>query len=253
MTNEELVAEYQNGNERAFEQLLASNKGIIGTLLKKWWTKVENGSLTADELKGECQFAFFLAASEYSPSRKCSFASYAFNRIHWWLIKTIDKPVPKNSNGQPIVIVSMSEVVPGSDNLTYADMIPDEDSEQELQSVLENFSNKSLRDKLIYLIDSICTEREKAVLLLRYGVGCKQCSQQVIAKSLGISNSRVQQIETEALFKLRKSSLKDSIFSGYQIKSSKVKENDAKEVHPSSMKSISEQTYEEALRILNEL
>ncbi len=253
MTNEELVAEYQNGNEKAFEELLNTNKGIIGTMIKKWWNKVENGVLTRDELEAECIYAFFIAVTEYSLDRECTFSSYAFNRINWLLIRNTHRPIPKDLNRQPVSIVSISDVVPGTDDLTYADTIPDKDAEQELQDVLENLSKKSLKNRLIYFIDSVCTEREKEVLLQHYGIGCKQSSQQTIASSLGISDARVQQIETKAISKLRNSPLKDTIFSEYQFGISQQKAKCIENYTKQNCNNISEQSYEDALKALGEL
>lgn len=253
MTNEELVVEYQNGNEKAFEELLNANKGIIGTMIKKWWNKVENGVVTRDELEAECIYAFFIAVAEYSLDRDCTFASYAFNRINWLLIRNLNKPTPKGSNGQTVSIVSISDVVPGTDGLTYADAIPDKDAEQELQDVLENLSRKSLKYRLIYFIDSVCTEREKEVLLQHYGIGCKQSSQQVIATYLGISDARVQQIETKAISKLRNSPLKYAIFSEYQFGINQPKTEHIKKLTKPNHNNISEKSYEDALKALGEL
>lgn len=253
MTNEELVAEYQNGNEKAFEELLNINKGIIGTMIKRWWNKVENGVLTRDELEAECTYAFFLSVMEYSPDRECTFASYAFNRINWWLMKNINKPIPKDSNGRSVSIVSISDVIHGTDDATYADIIPDKDAEQELQDVLENLSKKSLKDRLIYFIDSVCTEREKEVLLRHYGIDCKQSSQQTIASSLGVSDARVQQIETKAISKLRSSSLKDAIYCEYQFDISQPKAEWIENHTKQNRNNISEQSYEDALKALVEL
>lgn len=248
MTNEELVAEYQNGNEKAFEELLNANKGIIGTMIKKWWNKVENGVLTSNELENECIYAFFIAVTEYSPNRNCAFASYAFSRINWYLMRNLNTPILKDSNGQTVSIVSISDVIPNTDNITYADIIPDEAAEQEMQNVLDNLSRKSLKGRLIYFIDSVCTEREKEVLLQHYGIGCKQSSQQVIATSLGISYARVQQIETKAIIKLRNSPLKDSIFSEYQFGIRKPKTEQLKKPTIPNCN-----TYEDALKALDEL
>lgn len=207
MTNEELVAEYQNGNEKVFEELFNANKGIIGTMIKKWWSKVEKGVLTCDELEAECTYAFFLSVMEYSPDRECTFASYAFNRINWYLIRNLNKPIPKDSNGQSVSIVSISDVVPGTDDATYADIILDKDAEIEMQVPIEKEYQKALRSELIYLLESVLTEREKTVILMFYGIDCKSQTQIQIASALNISRSRVGQIQSDAIKKLQTSPL----------------------------------------------
>lgn len=207
MTNEDLVAEYQNENKKVFEELFNANKGIIGTMIKKWWNKVENNVLTHDELEAECTYAFFLSVMEYSPDRECTFASYAFNRINWWLMKNINKPIPKDSNGQSVSIVSISDVVPGTDDATYADIIPDKDAEIEMQVPIEKEYQKALKSELIYLLESALTEREKTVILMFYGIDCKPQTQIQIASALNISRARVGQIQSDAIKKLQTSPL----------------------------------------------
>lgn len=207
MTNEELVAEYQNGNEKVFEELFNANKGIIGTMIKKWWSKVEKGVLTCDELEAECTYAFFLSVMEYSPDRECTFASYAFNRINWYLIRNLNKPIPKDSNGQSVSIVSISDVVPGTDDATYADIILDKDAEIEMQVPIEKEYQKALKSELIYLLESVLTEREKTVILMFYGIDCKSQTQIQIASALNISRARVGQIQSDAIKKLQTSPL----------------------------------------------
>lgn len=207
MTNEELVAEYQNGNEKAFEELFNANKGIIGTMIKKWWSKVEKGVLTCDELEAECTYAFFLSVMEYSPDRECTFASYAFNRINWYLIRNLNKPIPKDSNGQSVSIVSISVVVPGTDDATYSDIILDKDAEIEMQVPIEKEYQTALKTALIQLLDSVLTEREKTVILMFYGIDCKPQTQIQIASALNISRARVGQIQSEAIKKLKTSPL----------------------------------------------
>lgn len=207
VTNEELVAEYQNGNEKAFEELLNINKGIVGTMIKRWWNKVENGVLTRDELEAECTYAFLLSVMEYSPDRECTFASYAFNRINWWLMKNINKPIPKDSNGQSVSIVSISDVIPETDDATYADIIPDKDAETGMQVPIEKEYQKALKSELIYLLESVLTEREKTVILMFYGIDCKSQTQIQIASALNISRARVGQIQSDAIKKLQTSPL----------------------------------------------
>jgi RNA polymerase sporulation-specific sigma factor len=58
--------------------------------------------------------------------------------------------------------------------------------------------------KLYDFISSSLTEREKDIILLRYGLhGTKEITQREIADKLGISRSYVSRIEKIALRKLR--------------------------------------------------
>ena len=247
MTNEELVAEYQNGNEKVFEELFNANKGIIGTMIKKWWSKVEKGVLTCDELEAECTYAFFLSVMEYSPDRECTFASYAFNRINWYLIRNLNKPIPKDSNGQSVSIVSISDVVPRTDDATYADIILDKDAEIEMQVPIEKEYQKALKSELIYLLESVLTEREKTVILMFYGIDCKSQTQIQIASALNISRARVGQIQSDAIKKLQTSPLTEYFRKKHNQK--KVSDCEKMREKKTAMAEIDEKSLSDAVKL----
>ncbi|MCK9479194.1 MAG: hypothetical protein M0R40_06795 [Firmicutes bacterium] len=205
MTNEELVEDFQNGNEKALAELLELNKGIIYTLRNKWITSIHKCASTVEELEVECQFAFWLAVKDYKNDKECNFCSYAFKRIEWHLNRVFTKKVYKNSLGDPVSVVSLSDVIPGTDDLTYEDAIPDEDTEQVLDKLFEQCDMQSLHNDLIELLDAVVTEREKTILLMRYGIGFTAHTQSKIATKLNISGTRVAEIEKASMEKLKNS------------------------------------------------
>ncbi len=76
--------------------------------------------------------------------------------------------------------------------------------EQEQPDIVEDMELTHNIHKLIMLIDKCLTEREKQIIILRYGLyGGKEITQSEIGESLGISRSYVSRIEKKALQKLR--------------------------------------------------
>ena len=72
------------------------------------------------------------------------------------------------------------------------------------EDLFEDLSRKEEAKKLHRAIDSCLTEREQAVVRLRYGLGGQSPQrQQEVAQRLGISRSYVSRIEKKALEKLR--------------------------------------------------
>ncbi len=59
--------------------------------------------------------------------------------------------------------------------------------------------------KLYRNLDDCLTDREKEIIILRYGLAGKPVTQKKIASHLGISRSYVSRIEKKALSKLGKS------------------------------------------------
>lgn len=205
MTNEELVAEYQKGNEAAFNELLEQNIGIIHYMVNQWFQNVKNGKVTEKDLENECTFGFWLAVKSYKSDNDVPFGAYAFKRIKWHLCRTLITKSPKTATGEDVHVVSFDDTVPGTDNLTVGDTIEDEEAEQLLENLFNGSDQQSLHDDLMQLLDALVSNTEKQILLMHYGIGCKPCSQADIGEQLEISGSRVGQMETSAMKKIQSS------------------------------------------------
>ncbi len=76
--------------------------------------------------------------------------------------------------------------------------------EQQQPDIVENMERMGNIRKLFDLMDGTLTEREREILVLRYGLyGNREATQSEIGKALGISRSYVSRIEKKALGKLR--------------------------------------------------
>lgn len=76
--------------------------------------------------------------------------------------------------------------------------------EQQQPDIIENMELSGNIRKLFLLLDETLTEREKEILVLRYGLnGGPEATQSQIGAKLGISRSYVSRIEKKALQKLR--------------------------------------------------
>ena len=76
--------------------------------------------------------------------------------------------------------------------------------EQEQQDVVEALEYRGSVQRLMTLMRQERTEREREILLLRYGLwGNRELTQSEIGERLGISRSYVSRMEKKALGKLR--------------------------------------------------
>ena len=76
--------------------------------------------------------------------------------------------------------------------------------EQEQPDVIDRMELEERLERLTGLLENSLDEREKEILIMRYGLADKQeITQREIGKSLGISRSYVSRIEKKALEKLR--------------------------------------------------
>ena len=82
--------------------------------------------------------------------------------------------------------------------LTYIDVIcSDED-------IAEEIDRKLLTDKMLHMLDTVLTARERQIVMMRYGLcGIQARTQREIATELHISRSYVSRIEKSALQKLK--------------------------------------------------
>ena len=83
--------------------------------------------------------------------------------------------------------------------LTYIDVISYDDT------VAEDLDRKMQTEKMMRMLGTVLTERERQIIVMRYGLFGQQAStQREAADSLGISRSYVSRIEKSALEKLQR-------------------------------------------------
>ena len=97
---------------------------------------------------------------------------------------SLEEPIDSDSEGNP---------------LTLMDIICTPDS------IADDLDLKIKSDKLRGLVENIPDQREKAIIIMRYGLdGREPLTQREIAALLGISRSYVSRIEKRALERLQK-------------------------------------------------
>lgn len=82
--------------------------------------------------------------------------------------------------------------------VSLEEKIPDES-----MSIEDMVGLKSEFTEVMEKIKIVLSDREKEIIKLRYGLGCRIRTQQEIADMMGISRSYVSRIEKAALGKLR--------------------------------------------------
>lgn len=84
--------------------------------------------------------------------------------------------------------------------------------EQEQTDIVENLDQDKKIKCLAGIIEQVLDEREKEIIVLRYGLGEKrEMTQREIGKRLGISRSYISRIEKKALLKLKEEYIKSGI------------------------------------------
>ena len=85
-------------------------------------------------------------------------------------------------------------------------------------TIADDIDDKITSSKLYRFVDELSDEREKTIIVMRYGLyNSEPLTQKQIAKKLNISRSYVSRIEKKALQKLRKKLLEPtSEYMGYK-------------------------------------
>lgn len=180
------------GDEKAKSILVEKNLRLVAHVIKKYYS-IEPDN---EELISVGTVGLIKAINSFDPVKGVRLSTYAArcidneilmyfrNRRKKSLDISFDEPIETDSEGNP---------------LTLMDIIAEEDK------TFDEIWLKSNTQKLYIYIEEMKDEREKAIIIFRYGLnGEKPLTQNEIAKKFGISRSYVSRIETRGLKKLRK-------------------------------------------------
>ena len=104
----------------------------------------------------------------------------------------------KKKTAQDVYIFDPIDTDKDGNALTLQDIMADE------SNIFEDIESKMREQQLRKSILSVLDEREKDIILRRYGLGgTRPLTQREVAKKLGISRSYVSRIEKKALEKLK--------------------------------------------------
>lgn len=235
MTNEELVVEYQNGNQEALNELTEQNKGLVIFFANKYQALCQKAGLQYDDLVQEGWIGFINAACKYEPSEdeaSASFSTYAGVAIKGKILQAINNSIPrmkKSDHSSEIWVNSIDEFLPGSEDVTLLEAIPDEKADSSFEDTLERLHQEQLRNDIMQMLDGVFGGEfyfngyvmqgsfnvrslldklnhgitPKEILLLHYGLCTEPMPFQRISEIVGVSASRIEQLEFKGLNSIR--------------------------------------------------
>lgn len=182
----------KNGDQTARNRLVEHNLRLVAHIVKKYY----GNQSEQDDLVSIGTVGLIKAIDTFNPDKKIRLSSYASRCIENEILMHF-RAAKKTAQD-----VSLNETIDTDKDgnpLTLMDILSVEDH------ILDNLETKLNAKKLGKFIGEVLTEREKTVIVLRYGLnGKKPMTQREIAKLLNISRSYVSRIETKALKSLRK-------------------------------------------------
>ena len=180
----------EQGDENARNVLIERNLRLVAHVMKKYYTIGED----MDDLLSIGTIGLIKGVNTYRPDKGVRLATYVSRCVenevlmHFRALKksaqdlSLDDPIEGDGDGA----------------LSIMDTIASDDT------ILEDIDLKMKSRKLYSFLPKVLTEREKEVIIHRYGLfGTKALPQREVARMMGISRSYVSRIESTAVNKLR--------------------------------------------------
>lgn len=192
----EYLEKYKNGDMKAKDIIIEHNLRLVAHITKKYCSN----SNEQDDLISIGTIGLIKAVNTFDESKGIKLATYASKCIENEVLMyfrgqkktsqdvSINEPIDSDSEGNP---------------LTLMDIICVEDT------IADEINTKIQVNQLYKYIEELKDEREKTIIILRYGLyGCVPLTQKQIAKKLNISRSYVSRIEKKVIERLRKRFIK---------------------------------------------
>ena len=188
----EYLQKLKNGDETARNVLVEHNLRLVAHIIKKYYGKQSE----QDDLVSIGTIGLIKAINTFDPDKKIRLSSYASRCIENEILMHFRA---SKKSAQDISLNETIDTDKDGNPLTLLDIMAVDDN------ILDELDKKLNTQKLGKFIKEELTEREKTIIVLRYGLnGEEPMTQKNVAKLLGISRSYVSRIETKALKQLRK-------------------------------------------------
>lgn len=186
------ISLYESGDEKAKDILIERNLRLVAHIAKKY----SNSAIPTDDLISIGTIGLIKAVNTYNSHKASKLSTYAARCIDNEILMSL------RASKRIRTEVSLSDPI-GTDKegneINLNDIIGTDPDE-----ILDDISLKIQAAKLLEAIDSVLTDREKTVVIKRYGIsGEEPLPQREVAKELNISRSYVSRIEKKALSKLK--------------------------------------------------
>lgn len=180
-----------NGDNEARTKLIEHNLRLVAHVTKKYYSQTSE----SEDLISIGTIGLIKAISSFDYSKGTRLATYAARCIENEVLMAFRA---RKKSAQD---VSMSEPIEtdGDGNpLTFGDVIFVEDD------IADEIDTNIKKQQLYKFVESLKSERERQIIVLRYGLyNTQPLTQRDVAKKLGISRSYVSRIEKKVLERLR--------------------------------------------------
>ena len=183
---------HRQGDEKAREKLIEHNLRLVAHIVRKYYVTSKN----TEDLISVGTIGLVKAVDTYNGASGTRFATYAAKCIQNEILMLFRS---QKKLGCEVSLNETIDIDKDGNPLTYLDIISTEDT------IVEDIDKKIKINKALAYIRDNLDEREKQILIMRYGLGNTEAyTQREVAKMLGISRSYVSRIEKASLEKINK-------------------------------------------------
>lgn len=185
------LEKYAEGDIEARNVLIERNLRLVAHIIKKYYTQ----ACDQDDLISIGTIGLIKGISTYRADKGVRLATYASRCIENEILMYFRSQ--KKSAGDLSLSDSIETDKEGND-LSLMDVVCAEDD------IFEELGAREIYAQLREYVETILNEREREIILMRYGLGGKRrMTQREVADKCGISRSYVSRIEKKALEKLK--------------------------------------------------
>lgn len=190
---QELILKAENGDEAARKKLIEHNLRLVAHISKKYYTATDE----QDDLISIGTIGLIKGINSFKSDKGTKLATYCARCIENEILMyfrnnkklsqevSFSEPIDTDSEGNPLTLM----------DIIYID-----------DTIVDDIDTKNKLNKLSEIINNIKSQREKEIIVKRYGLnGMKPLTQREIADNLNISRSYVSRIEKKILTEIKKS------------------------------------------------
>ena len=179
------------GDTRARARLIEHNLRLVAHIIKKYYSSFKD----QEDLISIGTIGLIKAVSTFNAKKGTRFATYASRCIENEVLMHFRN---KKKSAQDVYISDPIDTDQDGNSLTLQDIMAEDDN------IVDCIDLRIKSEQLHKFIQSALDDRERQIILLRYGLeGGSPLTQREVAKRLGISRSYISRIEKKAILALR--------------------------------------------------